>query len=463
MFRRTGRCGQSQRTAAIVWCALALSACATVQEPEPRPRPPAPEVPQVEDTPAEAPRPPDARPPAPAISTQPLPAEELPEDIDAPPPGPPSPPVAPPPPGTGHLLAAEWSALPGWQTDNLGEAWPAFIASCFALQARPEWQKPCLAAAQVRRHDAATLRRFFETHFQPYRVLNADRSASGMVTGYYEPLLNGSRVRSDRFRFPVYGVPDDLLVVELDTLFPELKGRRVRGRIDGRRVVPYFTRGEIDGGQARTEGRELLWVDDPIDAFFLEIQGSGRVRLPDGQTVRIGYADHNGHPYRSIGRVLVERGEMPLSKASMQGIKAWAREHPEQLSALLAENPAFVFFRELSGDASGPLGSLNVPLTPRRSIAVDPATVPLGAPVYLATTWPNSSRPLNRLMVAQDTGAAIKGGVRADFFWGFGHDAGKLAGRMKQSGEMWVLLPREARPNGGATAEPSRPVRDPAR
>jgi membrane-bound lytic murein transglycosylase A len=314
-----------------------------------------------------------------------------------------------------------------------------------ALKTRPEWQKPCWAAAQVRQHDAQTLRRFFQEHFRPYRVLNADRSASGMVTGYYEPLLHGSRTRGERYRYPLYGVPDDLLVVELDALFPELKGQRVRGRVDGRRVVPYFTRGEIEGGQAAVAGRELLWVEDPVELFFLHVQGSGRVQLPNGEIVRVGYADHNGHPYRSIGRVLVDRGELPLSKASMQGIKGWARDNPDKLPALLAENPGFVFFREFPGDASGPLGSLNVPLTPRRSIAVDPASVPLGAPVYLATTWPNSRTPLNRLMLAQDTGSAIKGAVRADFFWGFGDDAGKLAGRMKQAGSMWVLLPKDLR------------------
>jgi membrane-bound lytic murein transglycosylase A len=185
-----------------------------------------------------------------------------------------------------------------------------------------------------------------------------------------------------------------------------------------------------------------------VELFFLHVQGSGRIQLPDGGIVRVGYADHNGHPYRSIGRALVDRGELPLSKASMQGIKAWARDNPEKLPALLAENPGFVFFRELTGDASGPLGSLNVPLTPRRSIAVDPASVPLGAPVYLATTWPNTTTPLNRLMMAQDTGSAIKGGVRADFFWGFGDDAGKLAGRMKQAGSMWVLLPKDYRVAG---------------
>jgi membrane-bound lytic murein transglycosylase A len=449
IIRCRGARGQLQRVAAFLPLALLalLTACTTPHGPGLEPAEPARPQPKA-PAPAGSP-PPVARPlpqPEPPVVT--LPPVEAPRPDAAPPSGPPSPPVATPPPGAGSLVAAQWQALPGWSTDDLGEAWPAFIASCIALKTRPEWQKPCWAASQVRQHDAATLRRFFQDHFRPYRVLNADRSTSGMVTGYYEPLLHGSRSRSERYRYPLYGVPDDLLVVELDALFPELKGQRVRGRVDGRRVVPYFTRGQIDGGEAAVAGHELLWVEDPVELFFLHVQGSGRIQLPDGGIVRVGYADHNGHPYRSIGRALVDRGELPLSKASMQGIKAWARDNPEKLPALLAENPGFVFFRELTGDASGPLGSLNVPLTPRRSIAVDPASVPLGAPVYLATTWPNTTTPLNRLMMAQDTGSAIKGGVRADFFWGFGDDAGKLAGRMKQAGSMWVLLPKDYRVAG---------------
>lgn len=449
MVQRAGACGQLKPLTAALQIAivLALAACTATRGPalepaEPaRPRPEAPVF-------AEEPAAPVAQPPLqPAPDSGPLPIPE--PRVDGPSPiAEPSAQVPPPPAGSGALVLAQWRALPGWSSDNVSEAWPAFIASCMALKARPEWQKPCKIAAEVKQHDADALRRFFEEQFRPYRVLNADRSSSGIVTGYYEPLLHGSRTRTERYRFPLYGVPDDLLVVELDALFPELKGQRVRGRVDGRRVVPYFTRGEIQDGEAPVVGHELLWVEDAVELFFLHVQGSGRVRLPDGEIVRIGYADHNGRPYRSIGRALIDRGELAPSKASMQGIKTWARENPDKLSALLAENPAFVFFRELPSGLSGPIGSLNVPLTPRRSIAVDPTSVPLGAPVYLATSWPNSNNPLNRLMLAQDTGSAIKGGVRADFFWGFGDEAGKLAGRMKQVGSMWVLLPKDFEPNG---------------
>ena len=216
---------------------------------------------------------------------------------------------------------------------------------------------------------------------------------------------------------------------------------RLRGRLEGRRLVPYPARAEIESAHAPLRGKEIAWVDDPIDLFFLHIQGSGRVQLDNGETIRVGYADQNGHPYRSIGGLLVERGELALEQASMQSIKGWGRANPDRLGELLSSNASYVFFRELPATANGPPGSLGVPLTAQRSIAVDQRFVPLGAPVFIATTWPNTSRPLNRLMLAQDTGGAIRGAVRADFFWGYGEAAGREAGRMKQRLRMWVLLP----------------------
>ena len=356
-----------------------------------------------------------------------------------------APPVAPPtalPPPAPALLPGRWDAVAGWSEDDPGQAWDAFLQSCVALKNQPAWQPVCSAASALQGRDSATLRTFFEANFIPYQVNNPDGSSQGLVTGYYEPQLKGSRHPSARYRYPLYAAPEDLLVIDLASVYPELKNMRLRGRLQGNRVTPYYNRAEIERGDAPLKGREILWVDNPIDLFFLQIQGSGRVVLDNGETVRVGYADQNGYPYKSIGKMLVERGEMPLEKASMQGIKDWARKNPDKLAELLNQNASYVFFREMPNHLSGPLGALGVPLTAGRSIAVDARAIPLGAPVFLSTTWPNSVRPLNRLMLAQDTGGAIRGGVRADFFWGFGDDAGALAGGMKQSGKMWVLLPQ---------------------
>ena len=348
----------------------------------------------------------------------------------------------PPPAGTaGRLVPAQWDDLPGWRDDDPALAWNALLTGCRILEKQEAWQKPCDAARGIGTPDREAARHFFERQFKPYQLRNSNGGTSGLITGYYEPLLKGSRAASARYRYPVYGVPDDLLVIDLTPSHPELKGMALRGRVDGSRVVPYYDRARIENGEAPVRGKEIAWVDDPIELFFLQVQGSGRIQLANGETMHVGYANHNGHPYRSIGRWLAERGELPLEQTSMQGIKAWARRNPDRLSELLHHNPRYVFFRELPSGSEGPVGAMGVPITPRRSVAVDPRFVPLGAPVYVATTWPNSQRRLNRLMLAQDTGSAIKGPVRADFFWGFGNEAGALAGRMKQDLQMWVLLP----------------------
>jgi membrane-bound lytic murein transglycosylase A len=379
------------------------------------------------------------------------------------PPAPPAvkpPTVAPaaPPSLPAKYVQVAWTALPGWYDDRVDEAWPAFRAGCEALVASDAtnslWQGPCSAADALAPIDPGTVRKFFEANFIPFQVVAADGRDSGMVTGYYEPLLDGSRVRSERYTVPLYAAPDDLLTIDLTGLYPDLKGRRLRGRVDGKRVVPYWSRAEIENGSAPFADKALVYVEDPVEAFFLQIQGSGRVRLAEGGIMRVGYADQNGHPYVSIGRILVERGEMPLERASLPGIREWGRRNPEKLGPLLDENPSYVFFREVATPAAGtleaqidgPFGSLGVPLLRERAIAVDPRSVPLGAPVFLATTYPLSTRPLNRLVLAQDTGGAIRGAVRADFFWGFGNEAGREAGRMKQDGRMWILWPKDAPP-----------------
>ena len=354
----------------------------------------------------------------------------------------------------GKLVPAAWTQLPDWPREALRPSLEAFLRSCTVLEKRPLWSNAC-SEARVLPPDASqeALAQFFVRAFDPHQVVNADGSDTGMVTGYYEPLLRGSRTRSARYRYPLYGVPNDLLVVDLAALHPDLQHRRLRGRVQGNRVVPYLDRGQIDADPAPLSGLEIAWVDDAVDAFFLHIQGSGQVELESGERLRVGYAEQNGHPFRSLGRLLIDRGEIPAERASMQGIREWARRNPAKVQQYMNGNPSYVFFRELPRDLPGPLGALGVPLTPERSIAVDPRVVPLGAPVYLATTWPNTAQPLQRLMVAQDTGGAIAGAVRADFFWGFGDAAGSLAGRMRQAGRMWVLLPKGYRA-AGETAAP---------
>ena len=358
------------------------------------------------------------------------------------------PPVAPALPKVKTLEAANWSDLPGWMEDDPGAAWQAFLQSCTRLKAQTPWREGCVLAEQL--PAGASVRAFFETHFRPYRVANADGSVEGLATGYYEPLLRGSRSKEGPYRYPLYAPPADLLIIDLAEINSELKHLRLRGRLEGRRVIPYYPRAQIDRGLPALAGKELLWVDDPVDLFFLQIQGSGRVRLPTGELVRVGYADQNGQPYKSIGRYLVEQGELKLEQASMQGIKAWGAANPAKLHALLDQNPSYVFFRELpqaatdqGSTATGPLGALGVALTPERSIAVDPRYIPLGVPVFIATTWPGSAQALARLVLAQDSGGAIRGAVRADYFWGFGDAAGAQAGRMRQSARMWVLLPQD--------------------
>lgn len=369
---------------------------------------------------------------------------------------PPSPPVVIPPvvippivvPPVAHtpFVASTWEQLPDWQNNDLTASYAALLQSCRALKNKSQWQAICAQADTLEQGDRTTLRTFFETYFSPYQVFNPDGSSQGMITGYYEPKLMGSRQPTKRFRFPLYGVPDDLLTIDLSEVYPQLKDMRLRGRLQGKRVVPYYARADIEQGKAAVQGHELFWVDDAVGLFFLQIQGSGRIELLDGTSVKVGYADQNGQPYASIGKRLVESGELKLEQASMQGIKQWGEQHPDKLPALLAQNPSYVFFRELPNQNAAPLGALGVPLTDGYSIAVDARTIPLGAPVFLATTYPNTSEPLNRLMLAQDTGGAIRGAVRADFFWGYGEQAAAQAGRMKQSGQMWVLFPKGAEP-----------------
>ena len=345
------------------------------------------------------------------------------------------------------LNSTTFSALPGWEKDNLREALPPFLISCEVLIRKQDWREPCTVARDVDAADESAVRTFFEAFFVPYQVRHEDGSIEGLITGYYEPLLRGARKRGGPFQTPLHRLPDDLLTIDIASLYPELKGMRLRGRLVGNKVVPYFSRAEMLQSDTLA-GKELLWVDDPVAAFFLQIQGSGRVVLSDTkETVRVAYADQNGHPYKSIGRYLVDKGEMTLDQASAQNIKSWYLANPARQQELLNVNPSYVFFREekLTEPVKGPKGALGLPLTSQRSIAVDPQFIPLGAPVFLATTQAGQGMSLQRLVMAQDTGSAIKSAVRVDYFWGFGAEAGEKAGRMKQRIEMWVLLPKLAK------------------
>ena len=366
----------------------------------------------------------------------------------------------------GKFVSVGWGDMPGWANDDLRGVWAAFLRNCAGLmrptalnlagptRATPRaWQAVCAAAVDPTRAPAANnseaVRKFLQSWLAPWRLEGADgKPASNIVTGYYEPLVQGARKQGGVYQWPLYTVPADLLTIDLGKVYPELAGKRVRGKLEGNRVVPYDSRASFE--TASHNSLAIVWVNDPVDNAFLQIQGSGRVQLNDGpeagKTIRVAYADHNGQPFVSIGKWLVDKGELPLAQASMQGIREWAKRNPKRVSEMLNVNPALVFFKEepITDPEQGPKGAYGVPLMAQRSIAVDTNFVPLGTPVFLATTQPASTQTMNRLVFAQDTGIAIKGAARADFYWGFGESAGALAGRMKQSGQMWVLWPKQA-------------------
>lgn len=334
---------------------------------------------------------------------------------------------------------AAWSELPGWESDTPIHAWPALLQSC--TKPAPGWAAACASAKALADPTDARVRAWLQRTLQPYRVTATDGQAEGLITGYFEPLVGASRTRSKTHGVPLHAPPAAL-------------GAR----------KPWYTRAEIDAlpaARAALKGREIAWVADPLDALLLQIQGSGRlvVSEPDGKsrTVRLAYAGHNDQPYQSVGRWLVERGAFTLEQASWPAIKAWARANPGRVTEMLNANPRYVFFREepLADPAVGAVGAQGVPLTPGRSIAVDPRAVPYGTPVWLDTTEPllpngtrgagasaPAPRPLQRLVLAQDTGSAITGAVRADYFWGWTEGAEDYAGRMKQPLKMWVLWPK---------------------
>jgi membrane-bound lytic murein transglycosylase A len=405
----------SRRHAVLAVVCAALVGCAVRPVPSPAPRPPV--------------VPPVAVPPVRPTPTQPAETRAVYEPV-------------------------VFEMLPATRLEDWAAAWPAFMQSCRALGKRDAWREVCVQAERIDARDGRAVQAFFATRFDAYRVLSAridgdreERRDVGLMTGYYEPLLRGSRSKSSRYATPIYRVPADLLVIDLGSVYPDLASLRLRGKLQGRRIVPYPSRAEITNGEPLA-GNELLWVDDPVEAFFLQVQGSGRVQFDDGTLVRLGYGDQNGHPYRSIGRWLVDQGELTMDQASMAGIKAWIARNPARAKELLDQNPSYVFFRELPlGDpTAGPVGALGVPLTPGYSLAADARHIPLGALVVVSSTDPDNGAPMLRPMLAQDTGGAIRGALRFDFFWGFGAEAGQTAGRQKNDVSAWILVPKGSTP-----------------
>ena len=354
------------------------------------------------------------------------------------------------------IFPTVYKNVPGWKSDNHSETLPAFLRSCDKIQKLPkdkamgnfdemgivsDWLPLCLAARTIRPGNKTEAQYFFESRFVPYSVSN-NKKSEGLFTGYYEPDLQGAFGPDARYRYPIYARPKDLISSNLGQFDDKFKGNKLTGRIKNNKFIPYFTRGEIEDGALKGRQLETVWVDNQIDAFVLHIQGSGRIVLPDGSHVRVGFAGKNGKRYTSVGRELVAAGVMNLADVTMPSIRAWMETNPLAAVALMRKNKSFIFFK-VSKNA-GPIGAQGVVLTPQRSMAVDRTYYPMGLPIWLDTTLPGTREKLRRLMVTQDTGSAIKGPVRGDFFWGNGRQAGINAGLMKERGEIYLLLPKSA-------------------
>ncbi len=351
-----------------------------------------------------------------------------------------------------RLTEGNFSALPGWSGDDMQSFIPAFKKSCERILKKPsdakagplkeagtygDWQPVCRSFLNVSPNNAKA---FIQNRFTPYLVSDAG-DKNGLFTGYYEASLKGSTTQHGPYQTPLYKRPDDLVMVQLGDFREKLKGERIAGRVVDGNLKPYESRAQIVAGQWPHNGEVLVWVDDPIDAFFVQIQGSGVVQMDNGGALRIGYAGQNGHVYYAIGRELIKRGELTKENVSLQTIRAWLENNPSQADEIMNANASYVFFRKLDGE--GPIGGEGVPLTAGRSLAVDRSLISYGVPVWADIEPPyKDAGPLQRLMVAQDTGGAIRGAVRGDVFWGYGDRAEDIAGPMKSRGQYWILLPR---------------------
>ncbi|WP_226500922.1 MltA domain-containing protein [Pseudomonas sp. MWU16-30322] len=343
-----------------------------------------------------------------------------------------------------HALATysstTWEALPAVSDSDLVAGFGSWRSACTRLKADPVWGGTCAAAANVP-PSANEIRAFLKQNLDVFGLRAEHDNPNGLITGYYEPVYPGGLTPTDVANVPVYGVPEDMIIVSLDSIYPELKGKRLRGRLEGRVLKPYDDAATIESKGVKAP--VVAYLTDPMNLQFLQIQGSGRIQTPDGKQLRIAYADQNGHPYRPIGRWLVEQGELKKEDVTMSAISNWAKANPSRIPELLGSNPSYVFFTRNPDSNEGPRGSLNVPLTAGYSAAVDRKVIPLGSLLWLSTTRPDGTA-LVRPVAAQDTGGAIAGEVRADLFWGTGDAAGQLAGDMKQQGQIWMLWPKGA-------------------
>ena len=357
-----------------------------------------------------------------------------------------------------RLEPRAFAVLQGWNNDDQRGALSAFLISCGRIKkmvpkkliagsanipggTAADWAPACMAAEKINGTNRAEVKQFFEIWFTPYLVTDqGGDGASGLFTGYFEPELKGSLKQGGAYQTPLYTRPPDLISVSLGAFDDDLSGTTIWGRVENGRLKPYAGRKAIENGTSGIMLKPLAWALDPVEAFFLHVQGSGRIRLEDGSVMRLGFAGKNGLKYRSIGRLLIDRGEIPADRLTMDSIAQWVRANPEKGRALIQENPSFIFFRSLTGP--GPIGAGGYALTPGRSLAVDRRYLPLGVPLWLETAHPlDKSRAFNRLMVAQDSGGAIKGVVRGDIFFGAGADARAMAGNMKRAGRYFILLP----------------------
>ena len=337
-------------------------------------------------------------------------------------------------PSTENMKAVSFSEIEGFYKDDLNHALDVFRKDCKKSKKNELFRDVCEKA-----EFESDGKKFFTLYFQPYKLLDESSSDEGLITGYYEPLLYGSLKKTSRYKYPLYKTPKDMYIVDFTSIYPDLKTYKLRGKLVGNKVLPYDSREEIEKNPSK-DLEPIVYVDNKVDVFLLHVQGSGKVLLDTGELINVGYAEQNGRKFKGIGMYMLNKGYITKDELSAQGMKKYLDKNPSKADEVLNQNESYVFFQKSNQGATGSLGT---PLTAKRNIAVDRSVIPLGMPVFLNTTNPLDKKPINQLMVAADVGGAIKGKVRADFFWGFGDSAFDYAGRMKEKGKMYVLMPKK--------------------